>query len=253
MQPETIAFTTFAESTPSVLDALGVADAAQGWERVLLKPNLVNASPHPITTHVDFTRAVATYLKDAGVPEIVVAEGCGEASKETDEVFAALGYVDMAAGLGIELLDLNQAPLVTVDNPANTVFPEMHLPEIAFSHVVVSLPVLKAHSLAGFTGSLKNMMGFCPPRHYGNPGSYKKAKFHTRMQGSIIDLNRFITPTLTVMDASIGLKDYHLGGPECDPHIATLAAGFDAFAVDAWGAAQLGMDPAAIRHISVGL
>ena len=95
----------------------------------------------------------------------------------------------------LRLVDLNDAPVKLVKNPACPVFPEMYLPEIAFSHYIISVPVLKVHSLAKMTGTLKNMMGFAPPKYYsGRYGSWKKAVFHQKMQQSIIDLNSYVVP-----------------------------------------------------------
>ncbi len=76
---------------------------------------------------------------------------------ETDEVFEKLGYTAMAKRQGISLVDLNYGPVKILENPDCPVFPKMYLPEIAFSHYIISVPVLKAHSLAGMTGSLKKV------------------------------------------------------------------------------------------------
>ena len=55
------------------------------------------------------------------------------------------------------------------------------------------------------------LRGLAPPRHYsGRFGSWKKAVFHGDMQQSITDLVAYRRPDLTVMDASVGLADYHL-------------------------------------------
>jgi uncharacterized protein (DUF362 family) len=129
----------------------------------------------------------------------------------------------------------------------------MHLPEIAFTHTIISVPVLKAHSLAGITGTLKNMLGFAPPAHYsGRYGGWKKAVFHGRMQQSIVDLNRYIAPDLTIMDASVGMAEYHLGGPECDPPVARIVAGCNPWAVDRAAARLLGLDWRDIGHVRAG-
>jgi uncharacterized protein (DUF362 family) len=130
----------------------------------------------------------------------------------------------------------------------------MHLPKIAFTHFIISVPVLKAHSLAVFTGSLKNMMGFAPPKYYsGRYGSWKKAWFHGNMQQSLIDLNRHIAPALTIMDASIGMAEFHLGGPCCSPPAGKIIAGYNPWQVDRDAAALLGLDWRNIAHIRAGL
>jgi uncharacterized protein (DUF362 family) len=93
------------------------------------------------------------------------------------------------------------------------------------------------------------MMGFAPPEHYSGGGFWKKAIFHSNMQDSLIELNRYIVPDLTLMDAGVGLSEYHLGGPECDPPVNRLLAGTDPFAVDQAAARLLGLDPDKIPHI----
>jgi len=98
---------------------------------------------------------------------------------------------------------------------------------------IISVPVLKAHSLAQISGTLKNMMGFPPPQYYsGSHGSWKKAAFHMNMQQSLIDLNSYLTPDLTLMDYSVGMADYHLGGPHCDPPIGKIIAGYNPWEID---------------------
>ncbi len=88
----------------------------------------------------------------------------------------------MADRLGVPLIDLNYGPVKKLTNPECHVFPEMYLPEIAFRYYIISVPVLKAHSLAGMTGCLKNMMGFAQPKYYsGRYGIWKKAMFHGKM------------------------------------------------------------------------
>ncbi len=246
-----IPFLDYATSVPEALDAIGASSFLAQQRRVLVKPNLVNTSPHPVTTHPDHVEAVVRYIQThAPHAEIIIAEGCGDAYNNTSQVFKALGYDRLAQSLGVQLVDLNEEELVTHSRPDCPIFPEMHLPKIAFTHCIVSLPVLKAHSLAEITGTLKNMLGFAPPKHYaGVHGTWKKAVFHGNMQQSIRDLNRYIMPHLTVIDASVGLSDYHLGGRRCDPAPRKILAGFDASAIDIRAAELLGLDARRIAHI----
>ncbi len=131
------------------------------------------------------------------------------------------------------------------------VFPEMYLPEILFTHYLVSVPVLKAHSFSKITGTLKNMIGAAPPKHYsGKYGSWKKAVFHGDMHASITELNLYRTPDLSLMDATIGLPEFHLGGRQCDPPMNKLIAGFDPLEVDRKAAELLGFDWHGINHLA---
>ncbi|QJT09152.1 DUF362 domain-containing protein [Oceanidesulfovibrio marinus] len=237
----------------AVAAALGAVDAAAFFaaqERVLLKPNLVNDSPFPVTTPVAMVRAVLRYARQAGAGEVVVAEGCGQAGMETGEIFARLGYEAMAREEDVRLIDLNHEPCTMLTDDSRTVHRTMELPEIAFTHAVVSLPVLKAHSLSKVTGSLKNMMGLLPPTRYGaGAGGYKKSQFHGQLQECIADLITYRSPDLAVMDGTVGLRDYHLGGARCDPPVGKILASFDAKALDREAAGLLGLDWRAIAHL----
>jgi uncharacterized protein (DUF362 family) len=244
-----IPFESYKLSVPRILDKTGANKDLKNQTIILVKPNLVNDSPFPVTTAREFTREVILYIQKHSTARIILAEGCGDAVLETDEVFQNLCYDSLARELNIELLDLNHATLEKRTDPDNGIFLEIFLPEIAGKSYIVSLPVLKAHSLARLTGTLKNMMGFAPPSHDSGKGFWKKAFFHDQMQKSISELNRYILPDLTLMDASVGLAQYHLGEPMCDPPANRLLAGFDPFLLDQTAARLLGLDPEGIPHI----
>ena len=245
-----VEFLDFRQSVAQALDAIAASEILAQQSHVLLKPNLVNSSSPPITTPWEFCEAVILYVREHSQAEIVIAEGSGDVAMDTPEIFDALGYTELAARFSLELVDLNDAPLKTVYDSSRSVFPEMHLPEIAFTHYVVSLPVLKRHSLASITGCLKNMMGFAPPEYYsGGGGSWKKAVFHLNMQESIKDLVSYRAPDLSVMDATVGMSDYHLGGRRCSPPVNKILAGFDPLAVDRESAKLLGLDWRTIGHL----
>jgi len=244
-------FASYGESVPAVLDAIRAREALKNQSAVLIKPNLINASPFPITTAAECVQAVIEYVRACGDAAVVIGEGCGDAKLETDEVFDRLGYRELARRQSVELIDLNHAPLVKLENADCPVFREMYLPEIAVTHYLISIPVLKAHSFSQITGTLKNMIGLAPPKHYsGRFGSWKKAVFHGKMHQSIVDLNRYRTPDLSLMDAVIGMPDFHLGGAHCDPPLNQLIAGFDPVAVDRRGAELLGLNWHNIPHLN---
>ncbi len=243
-------FTSYETTVGRCMETAGAADLPGGGRPVMLKPNLINASPHPVTTPPAFCAAVIAFIRRYTDAPIVIAEGCGDAGLETREVFARLGYEALARRLEVALLDLNTAPLIRLEDSSRSVFPEIWLPQAVFDHVLISLPVLKAHSLCRLTGSLKNMMGMAPPEHYGGQyGSWKKAAFHHRLDEAIVDLNHYRTPDFTVMDATIGLADNHLGGASCEPPANCILAGRDPRALDREAAALLGLDWREIGHL----
>lgn len=245
-----IEFTNYFDSIQTALDELAVNERIASENAILIKPNLINASPHPVTTPKECCDAIIRYIRKHSDAEIVIGEGCGDSVAETDEIFDALGYREISDRHNVPLIDLNHQPLVKKTNPNCREFKEMYLPEIAFSHYVISVPVLKAHSIATITGALKNMMGFAPPKYYaGRYGSWKKAVFHGNMQQSITDLCSYIRPDLSIMDATIGLANFHLGGAHCSPPMNKIIAGYDPFVVDRQAATFLGFDWREIGHL----
>lgn len=253
MDFSSVEFTNYQESISEVLDAIGGAERLSAEDAILIKPNLINSSPHPITTSPDCTGAIVEYIQEHSEAKVVIAEGCGDSTLETHEVFEALGYSKLAREYGVELIDLNHEPLKKVVDERGRFFKEMYLPEIAFTHYIISVPVLKVHSLARVTGTLKNMMGFAPPSHYsGSYGSWKKALFHQEIQESIIDLNLHITPQLSIMDCSVGMAEFHLGGAHCSPPVGKIIAGYNPWRVDREACRLLGLDPSDIAHVAAG-
>ena len=243
--------TSYSESVHNALNNLEVKSVIASQKTIMIKPNLVNASPYPVTTPPECCAAIISYIRSISDIPIVIGEGTGDASLETDDVFRTLGYQKLSKKMNVPLLDLNHAPLKRLRNNNCKVFKEMYLPECVFEHYLISVPVLKAHSLSQLTGTLKNMMGIAPPKYYsGKYGVWKKAVFHNRMHDSIVDLNQYRTPDLTVMDAGIGLPEFHLGGRECNPPLKKILAGFDPLLLDRTAAGLLDMDWKSIKHLA---
>ena len=231
------------------LDRIGAGRVLRRRRLIWIKPNLINDSPFPVTSDPEMIRAVIEYVLENSRARIIIAEGCGDSGMETREVFESLGYDRLAGEYGVELADLNHEPLKRLRNPELQVLPEIYLPKRLFSGMLISVPVLKRHSLAGVTLAMKNLMGLAPPKHYQQGGSWKKSFFHSRMQRSIFELNCYRKPDLSIVDARVGLAQYHLGGAECSPPVNRILAGFDPVAVDAAGAELLGLSWQDVGHI----
>ena len=67
------------------LSAAGLADRLEGGRPILLKPNLVNDSPHPVTTPPALCVAVIQFLRTLTDASMVIAERCGAAHLDTME------------------------------------------------------------------------------------------------------------------------------------------------------------------------
>jgi len=245
-------FSNWRESVSRLLDGAGLMAAIGEKRQILIKPNLVENLKPPITTPVGLVEAIIDFLqtRNKGL-KIIVGEGTGSRDYATSHPFRELGYTEMADRCGIELIDLNEEPLRTMRKSECRRWPEMHLPEILFESFLLSVPVLKAHSLAGVTMTMKNMMGCAPPSHYEQGGHWKKASFHENIQEAVLDLNRYRTPDFTVLDATVGMQEAHLWGPTCNPPHRKLAASRDPVAIDVYGTDLLGRDWREIGHLAM--
>jgi len=237
---------------PALLDATDLKERAQRAEVILIKPNLVQVLQPPITVPVELVRLLIMYLQER-LPDkdVIIGEGTGAKEYDTHHCFDKLGYTQMAGELGVELIDLNQENAIKKSRDDCPRWPQMHLPAILDDVFLLSVPVLKAHSLADVTLTMKNMMGCPPPHIYQQGGHWKKSSFHTDVHQAIFDLNKYRTPDFTLLDGTIGMAEAHLWGPKCDPPVNRLAASADPVAIDAYGCYLLGKRWQEIDHIKM--
>ena len=239
-------------SVAALLDKTSLLRLISGRKKVLIKPNAVKDMAPPVTTQPGLVAAIADYvLKELSPENIYIADGTGSLEYDTFHAFDKLGFSKMARDRGIKLLDLNEEELVSLSRPELKRWPEMYLPKIVMDSFLISVPTLKAHTLAGVTLGMKNMVGVCPPSHYCKKGNWKKAAFHTGIDEAVADLNRYRSPDFTVLDASLGMLEGHIYGVPCDPPIGLVAASEDPVAIDAYGCRLLGVDPRDIGHIAM--
>ncbi len=183
-----VAKVTFADYEPSISKALDLIGAGARLPReglIILKPNLTNAAPPPVTTSLRAVAAVYRYCRAHTDAEIIIGEGAG--SGRTYDVFATLGYTEFAQREGLRLVDFNEAETVLLENPNALQLKQFHLPKIAQGAFIISIPVLKDHSFTKTTIAMKNMFGLAPGRHYG--GSWNKSKLHVPSpDDSVVDV-----------------------------------------------------------------
>ena len=245
----------YKKSVYELCEAAGLASAlarsfGRGVTSVLIKPNLVGTHAPPITTPYPLVEAIAEYiLEKAPQMTVIVGDGTGSLDYETDRCFAELGYSPLARKKNLRLADLNYAELVELKRPGLAKRPVFHMPKIVMESFIISVPVLKAHTLAGVTLTMKNMIGVAPPSHYQAGGHWKKSSFHERIHESIFELNSYRSPDFTLLDATAAMIEAHLWGATLNPAPLRLIAGYDPVAIDAYGADILKKDFTRIDHI----
>jgi uncharacterized protein (DUF362 family) len=213
---------------------------------VVIKPNIVEPRQPPVTTDVRVVEGVVAALMESGVKEMVIAEGSG--TGDTIKNFHSLGY----GSLGVQLIDLDSENTVTLSAGRYRVWREVIVPEILVDAFIISVPVLKEHSMCGVTISLKNMVGILPARHYSGYWSYKKSEIHRENpHGCIADICRVMRPDWAVVDASIGMKGSHISGTPMDPPVNLVYGSKDPLEADIYGCKLLDIEWECIEYLKM--
>lgn len=235
----------YPKAVATVLDDIDAAAAVAGFRRVVIKPNIVNGSPPPVTTDARCVAALADWLRPRTEAEILVAEGSGEGS--TLEHMKRLGYGD----LGLPLVDLDDGPFATLSSDRGEVFRKIRLPALLLEGTaLISVPAAKEHTITGVTLGLKNLVGCLPAAFYGGYWHYKKSRIHQLGEDrAVAELVLYLDPVITLIDARIGLLEGHLRGRMPSPPLGRILAGRDVLETDRAGARLLGRDPSSIGHL----
>jgi len=205
-------------------------------EKIVLKPNLINSQPPPTTTPCETIEAlVKHYHKDY---EVVIAEGSGWS--DTFHAYETLGYRKIAEKYGVKLVDLNNDDYEMRKEPNALSLKEFKFPLTLKNSYIISVPVIKEHFSTTVTISLKNMLG-------ATLG--KKWRFHARLNESIVDINLYLKPNLTVVDGRIaGLGGELRASPKT---LGLMMFSEDLVAADAIGAGYLNKNPLLIKHLQL--
>jgi len=211
--------------------------------RIILKPNLINSSPPPTTTPCKTIKAIAEYFYKEF--EVIIAEGTGWG--DTSEAYQALGYSEIAREYNLKLVDLNEDEYEIRRNPEASFVKEFEFPLTLENAYIISVPILKTHSLTTVTLSLKNMLGAT----LGDKTSavFRKGRFHRKLDESIIDLNLYIKPDLAIIDGVVGGTGGELRAKPKE--VGAIIVSEDLVAADAAGANILGYDPLSINHLKL--
>jgi uncharacterized protein (DUF362 family) len=229
------------ETTVKALELIesDVLSALSGEKPILIKPNYLN-DKHPstgVTTDSRVIEGVVKFLKMHKFENLVIGEGSGFA--DTFEAFNVAGVDKVAERWNVKLIDLNEDEFVEVQPPNPLSLKKIKVARTAMDSTIVSVPKLKPHRIATVTLSLKNMMGAL-----ANKGTMHRGM---SLSENIADLASILKPSLAVIDGIIAGQGHENG---CDPiEMNLVIAGTDPVAVDAVGAAVMGVEPTQVKHL----
>lgn len=214
---------------------------------VLLKPNLVEDLPGPVSTNPLLVGAAARCFLRMGARRVVVGDGPGH-QRDTELVVRSTGLEQQLAERGIEFIDLNRDEVGKVELRANySGLRELWFPRTVLgSDFIVSMPKIKTHHWVGVTLSLKNMFGVVPGIKYGWP----KNPLHWHgIHESILDICATVPIHFVIAD---GIEAMEGNGPLHGTvrQLNRIVLADDPVAADATCARLMGFEPGRVRHIA---
>jgi uncharacterized protein (DUF362 family) len=215
-----------------------VEDALPGNKPILIKPNYIN-SKHPstgITTDSRIIEGTIKFLKEGETKSIAIGEGSGYA--DTFQAFKVAGVDRVAERWNVRLVDLNKDEFVEVTPPNPLSLKKVKVAKTALNSAIISVPKLKLHRNASVTLSLKNMNGALASKGCMHNGSLSK---------NIVDLASILRPTVSVVDGIIAGEGHETSGNPVQMNL--VITGTDPVAVDAVGAAVMGIPPTEVKHL----
>jgi len=214
---------------------------------VLIKPNICTVSDDTgySVTNVNLVEALIRLIlqKDNSLPIRIVETD--SQSKFAEEAYEAFHYTDLeetmqSEGYDVSLVNLSKSPLKLIRFDGYY-FNDPELPDLlAEESYFISVAIAKTHQIAFLTGALKNQFGLLPRK--------EQAVYHSKLDEIIVDLNRIIRPSLSIIDARMGVEGWN--GPKTR-EIGAIIMGKKPVSVDAAMARLMGFEPEVASHIIV--
>ncbi len=241
------------KSLRRVVELSGAFDDLRGDEKVFLKPNIVFWSKqffpaYGVVTTSRIVEDTIILLKELGIKDIIIGEGTVTMDpkdfKTTHHAFESLGYNRFKEKYGIKVINVLERPFEKLDLGDNI---QLNFNVDALnSDLIISLPVLKTHSQAKVSLSLKNLKGLIdvPSRKKCHtPDTEKDLEFY------LCHLPKKLPPVIAIIDGIFTNER----GPGYDGVMRRsniLIASSDMLSADKVGASVLGYYPSDVSYLS---
>ena len=226
----------------NTLRAVGVLG---GIERFVKKGDKVAVKPNPITPSGPETAANTNPLVVETIVKMCMEAGAGEVvvvSHDALRNFEGNGIMEAATSTGARVVAATDRDLYQrVPVLRGKILRDVEIiRDILDADVFINVPIVKHHSQATVTLSMKNLMGINWNRRY----------FHQNgLHQCIADLSTVVKTDLIVMDANRILLTNGPSGPGQTREEKTVIVGTDPVAIDAYATELLGRNPNDIDHI----
>jgi uncharacterized protein (DUF362 family)/NAD-dependent dihydropyrimidine dehydrogenase PreA subunit len=236
--------------THAVSDALeraldpfgGMGAFVKKGQKVFLKVNLLLAADpdQAITTHPAVVEAVIRQAQAAGAEVFFGDLPGGFHIGNTRRIYKKCGMAAVAERTGANLPLLEQSGFRERAIPNGRKLTAIHTPKLLDDmDVLINLPKMKTHMQALYTGAIKNLFGLMTTRD--RQAAHNHSRFRA-FSSALVDIYSSMVPALNIMDAIMGMDG--TGPSQGKPRAwNALLASPDAVAMDAVGAALMGLRP----------
>ncbi|MBT3362500.1 MAG: DUF362 domain-containing protein [Chloroflexi bacterium] len=196
-----------------------------------------------IVTNPVFVEAVVTLLK-AITTDITVGDDIDSGPPDGFEVSGIRQACDRA---GVKLINLREEGFIEKSDANNMALDKTYISKAVLeSDVIINLPKMKTHSLAVFTGAVKNMYGVLP----GGIRRRYHADYMARVDFNqmLVDVFSQVRPHLNIMDGIMAMEGEGPAGGS-PRKVGVVLAGADAVALDAVATTIIGIDPMDVRTL----
>jgi uncharacterized protein (DUF362 family) len=214
---------------------------------VIVKPNACTAGrsfEYAATTNPWVVGAVVKLCREAGAGRVRVFDSPFGGTAE--EAFASSGIAEHSLAAGGEMEYPAAMKFAALDLPAGETLKKAYFyDDVLSADVLINIPIPKHHSLAQLTIGMKNMLGVIRDR----------PEMHASLNQKLVDLNQFLRPTLTIVDA---VRILTANGPtggnlEDVKKMDAVIATHDGVAADAYATTLFGWsDPERLLYVKYG-
>lgn len=233
---------TVYEAVKKSIDLIGgIKKYVKEGDRVFLKVNLLGRYKisSAVTTNPSVVKAVVTLVNDAGGTAIIGDSPGGPFNERMlKSIYNVTGMSKAAEDTGAGL-NYNTEEITVKIPDGKMIKSATFVKAVIDADVIIDMPKLKTHGLTTYTGAVKNLFGTIP--------GLVKAGYHLSMPNvydfsdMLIDLNEYLKPSLTVMDAVVGMEG---SGPSAGVprKIGAVLASDDTYSLDSIAVKIIGLD-----------
>lgn len=181
----------------------GIKAFIKKGDKVLIKPNLLKASPpeKAVTTHPALVEAVVREVQAAGG---IATIGDSPAIGKADKVFQDTGMTEVSLRTGAKLVEFKDSVDAKTCKGSN--FKSLEISrDVIEADKVINLPKIKTHAQMYVTLGVKNCFG-CIVGKRKPQWHYKAGVSREHFANLLLDIYHMVNPVLTIADGIIAME-----------------------------------------------